>query len=102
MTATNHYHERIQRATERLAQLQARELLASRRQASKAKQAQRQEEARRRRVAPLVYLAAAETLEDAELLGSLLIHQQSRTDDEIRKDARVVGNAKLQDSISRH
>jgi hypothetical protein len=103
MTATNHYHERIQRATERLAQLQARELLASQRQASKAKQAQRQEEARRRRrVAALVYLAAAETLDDAELLGALLIHQQSRIDDEIRKDARVVGKAKLQDSISPH
>ncbi|MER2022684.1 MAG: conjugal transfer protein TraD [Stenotrophomonas sp.] len=103
MIATNHYHERIQRATERLAQLQARELLASQRQASKAKQAQRQEEARRRRsVASLVYLAGAEVLDDAELLGALLIHLQSRRDDEIRKDARDVGQAKLQASTAPH
>lgn len=32
MTEPTHYHQRIQRATERLAQLQARELLASQRQ----------------------------------------------------------------------
>ncbi|MBV6843747.1 hypothetical protein [Xanthomonas euvesicatoria] len=37
MTTTNHYHNQIQRATERLAQRQARELLAHQRQAAKAK-----------------------------------------------------------------
>ncbi|WJM78996.1 hypothetical protein QTJ10_18165 [Xanthomonas hortorum pv. vitians] len=35
MTTTNHYHGQIQRATERLAQRQARELLAQQRQAVK-------------------------------------------------------------------
>ncbi|MCE4338736.1 hypothetical protein LYZ89_17055 [Xanthomonas hortorum pv. vitians] len=38
MTTTNHYHGQIQRATERLAQRQARELLAQQRQAVKAKE----------------------------------------------------------------
>ncbi len=67
------------------------------------KQAQRQEEARRRRsVAALVYLAGAEVLDDAELLGALLIHLQSRRDNEIRKDAREVGQAKLQASTAPH
>ncbi|MCL1553575.1 hypothetical protein [Xanthomonas nasturtii] len=56
MSATNHYHDRIHRATERLAQLQARELLAQQRQTVKTKETQRREEAKRRtRVAELVH-----------------------------------------------
>lgn len=75
MSATNHYHDRIHRATERLAQLQARELLAQQRQAVKAKETLRREEAKRRtQVAELVFLAGAEALEDNELLGALLAH----------------------------
>lgn len=75
MSATNHYHDRIHRATERLAQLQARELLAQQRQAVKAKETLRREEAKRRtQVAELVFLTGAEALEDNELLGALLAH----------------------------
>ncbi|WP_256261326.1 hypothetical protein [Xanthomonas vasicola] len=37
MTTTNHYHDQIQRATERLAQLQAKELLANQRREAKAR-----------------------------------------------------------------
>ena len=44
MTEPTRYHQRIQRATERLAQLQARGLLAQQRQAAKAKETQRREE----------------------------------------------------------
>lgn len=80
MTATNHYRDQIQRATERLAQHQARELLAQQRQAVKAKEMQRREEAKRRtRVAELVFLAGAESLEDAELVGALLAHVGNRS-----------------------
>ncbi|CTP86378.1 hypothetical protein XTPLMG728_1204 [Xanthomonas translucens pv. poae] len=96
MSATNHYHDRIHRATERLAQLQARELLASQRQAMKAKETQRREEAKRRmRVAELVFLAGAETLEDAELVGALLRHVESRNDHDIRNQARSRGASRL-------
>ncbi|MEB1895205.1 conjugal transfer protein TraD [Xanthomonas campestris pv. campestris] len=108
MSATNHYHDRIHRATERLAQLQARELLASQRQAVKAKETQRREEAKRRtRVAELVFLAGAETLEDAELIGALLRHMESHNDHDIRNQARLRGASRLtmadaEDSQMRH
>ncbi|XQA66842.1 hypothetical protein ACM9XC_05730 [Xanthomonas sacchari] len=96
MSATNHYHDRIHRATERLAQLQARELLASQRQAAKAKETQRREEAKRRtRVAELVFLASAETLEDAELVGALLSYVESRNDHDVRNQARSRGTLRL-------
>ncbi len=72
MTATNHYHDRITRATERLAQLQAKELLANQRRAAKAQEAAKREELKRRhRVADLVWLAGAHSLDDSELLDAL-------------------------------
>jgi hypothetical protein len=96
MSATNHYHDRIHRATERLAQLQARELLASQRQAVKAKETQRREEAKRRmQVAELVFLAGAETLDDEELVGALLRHVESRNDHDLRDQARSRGASRL-------
>ncbi|NHF68068.1 hypothetical protein [Xanthomonas hortorum] len=104
MSATNHYHDRIHRATERLAQLQARELLASQRQAAKARETQRREEAKRRtRVAELVFLAGAESLEDTELVGALLAHVGNRSDAAIRNQASSLGalrmaNAKADES----
>ncbi|MCF8825491.1 conjugal transfer protein TraD [Xanthomonas campestris pv. raphani] len=108
MSATNHYHDRIHRATERLAQLQARELLASQRQAAKARETQRREEAKRRmRFAELVFLAGAETLEDAELVGALLSYVESRNDNDVRNQARSRGTLRLtmadaEDSQIRH
>ncbi|WDI95266.1 hypothetical protein [Xanthomonas campestris] len=73
----------------RLAQRQACELLAHQRQAVKAKQTQRREEAKRRtRVAELVFLAGAESLEDAELVGALLTHVGNRNDHATRDHAR--------------
>ncbi|MBB5876184.1 conjugal transfer protein TraD [Xanthomonas sp. 3498] len=108
MTEPTHYHQRIQRATERLAQLQARELLASQRLAVKAKETQRREETKRRmRVAELVFLAGAEALEDAELVGTLLSHMESRNDHDIRNQARSRGASRLtmagaEDSQIRH
>ncbi|MCC5087079.1 conjugal transfer protein TraD [Xanthomonas campestris] len=96
MSVTNHYHDRIHRATERLAQLQARELLASQRQAVKAKETLRREEAKRRtRVAELVFLAGAEMLDDEELVGALLRHLESRNDHDMRNQARLRGASRL-------
>lgn len=92
MTTTNHYHDQIQRATERLAKLQARELLAQQRHAAKIKEMQRREEGKRRtRLADLVFLAGAESLEDAELVGALLKHVENRSDSAIRNQARSMG-----------
>ncbi|MBV6815931.1 hypothetical protein ACE15N_16060 [Xanthomonas campestris pv. passiflorae] len=75
MTATNHYRDQIQRATERLAQLQAKELLANQRREAKAQEtAKRDEIKRRQRVADLVFLAGAHALDDAELESLLREH----------------------------
>lgn len=77
MTSTNHYRDQIQRATSRLAQLQARELLALQRQEAKEKETKRREEARRRRrVAELVFLADAQHLPDDEIVIALQKHKK--------------------------
>lgn len=96
MTALNHYHDRIQRATQQLAQLQARELLASQRRDLKAKKKSKRDEIHRRsRVAELVFLSGTEALEDAELLGALLLHQERRKDPTIAGSAKSVGSERL-------
>jgi len=80
MTTTSHYHDRITRATERLAQLQAKELLANQRSAAKAQETAKREELKRRhRVADLVFLAGAHSLDDSELLDALSKHMQRRS-----------------------
>ena len=79
MSATNHYHDRIQPATERLAQLQARDLLANQRRDSKARDLAKRDKAKRsQRVAALVILAGADRLSDTELVGALLNHLEAR------------------------
>ncbi|MEB1206562.1 conjugal transfer protein TraD [Xanthomonas campestris pv. campestris] len=96
MTATNHYRDQIQRATERLAQHQARELLAQQRQAVKTKETQRREEAKRRtRVAEIVFLAGAEALDDNELLGALLAHVKNRNDHAVPNQAHSTGALRM-------
>lgn len=96
MAPPNHYHDRIQRATQQLAQLQARELLASQRRESRAKAKAKQEEMRRRaRVAELVFLSGTEALQDAELLGALLIYQKSRADSGVAENAKNAGLERL-------
>ncbi|SDK71250.1 MULTISPECIES: hypothetical protein [Stenotrophomonas] len=94
MMRTNHFHDRIQRATQQLAQLQARELLATQRRESKAKEQAKRDEARRRaRIGELAFLARAEALEDAELVGALRIHLQNRN--KLREQASDLGAAWL-------
>ncbi|MBB5879658.1 hypothetical protein GGR74_000806 [Xanthomonas arboricola] len=79
MTATNHYRDQIQRATERLAQLQAKELLANQRREAKAQETARREEMRRRqRVADLVFQTGAHALDEAELETLLLNYMRDR------------------------
>lgn len=92
---TNQYHDRIQRATKQLAQLQARELLATQRRESKAKEQARREETRRRaRVAELTFLAGAQSLDDAELVGGLRQHIKHRSS-QLKQQASEIGAAWL-------
>ncbi|MBN6100569.1 hypothetical protein JR064_00100 [Xanthomonas sp. CFBP 8703] len=99
MTEPTHYHQRIQRATERLAQLQARELLASQRREAKSKEiAKRNEVKRRQRVADMVFLAGVHELDDAELVGALLIHARRRRVQEVQTEASMLGNIKIESS----
>lgn len=96
MTAPDHYHDRIQRATQQLAQIQARELLASQRRESRAKAKAKREEVRRRaRVAELVFLSGTEALQDAELLGALLVYQKNRGDSAMAENAKNAGLDRL-------
>ena len=96
MSEKNHYHERIHRATQQLAQLQARELLANQRREAKAqKTAKREQMKRRQRVADLVYLAGAHAMEDAELVGALLEHTARRNDPRTREIAYTKGSDRL-------
>ncbi|MFA8479137.1 conjugal transfer protein TraD [Xanthomonas campestris pv. campestris] len=96
MTATNHYRDQIQRATERLAQLQAKELLANQRREAKEQETARREEIKQRqRVADLVFLAGVQKLDDAELLGALLLHAKRRHAQEIQVEARMLGAIKI-------
>ncbi|NYI19779.1 DNA repair protein RadC [Xanthomonas arboricola] len=62
----------------------------------KTKQTQRREEPKRRtRVAELVFLAGAESLEDAELVGALLMHVGNRNDHATRDHACSLGALRM-------
>lgn len=72
MTEPTHYHQRIQRATERLAQLQARNLLANHRQNAKMKDEKKRAEVRRRgEIADIVFATGAHMLSDEDLTQAL-------------------------------
>ncbi|WP_082563277.1 MULTISPECIES: conjugal transfer protein TraD [Pseudoxanthomonas] len=96
MTAPNRYQDQIKRATERLAQLQAKELLANQRRDAKAQEvAKREEMKRRQRVAELVFLAGAHALDDEEIVGALLEHTARRNDESIREHIHATGSEQL-------
>jgi len=81
---------------ERLAQLQAKEVLANQRREAKAQEtAKREEMKRRQRVADLVFLAGAQTLDDAELVGALLEHHARRSDQNMRELIHAKGSERL-------
>ena len=71
MQQTDHLHSKIARATTRLAQLQAQDLIAAQRKALRDRQqARRDSERRKRRLAELVIAAGAQDLPDAEVTGA--------------------------------
>ncbi|MEE5089665.1 hypothetical protein V2H26_06210 [Xanthomonas euvesicatoria] len=99
MSVIDHYQDRIARATERLAQLQARDLLARQKRDSKAKDLEKREQAKRRkRIAELAVLAGADKIHDHELLGVLSNHMASRTEPYVRQFAVEQGKLLLDDA----
>lgn len=98
MSTTDHYLERIARATKRLAQLQARDLLAQQRRDTKSKDLERRVQAKRRkRIADLAILAGADKIDDDELLGALSNHMHARAESSVREAAVMQGNLLLDD-----
>lgn len=81
MSEKSHYHERIHRATQQLAQLQAKELLASQRRDAQAKKKAKRDDLRRRaQVAEIVFQAGAGRLPDVELAALLSKYMTGRCD----------------------
>lgn len=93
---TQHIQDRIARATARLAQLQARELLARQHREAREKQAERARTAlQRTRFGQLVFDAGCEDLADGEIVAALLIYRDGHPDSEGRARARTRGEAHL-------
>ena len=77
MKSTDHLHQQIARATSRLAQLQAQELVVEQRKAVRARaDARRASERRKRRLAELVIEAGAQDLPDSEIISVLAQHMR--------------------------
>lgn len=96
MTSSEHLHDRISRATNKLAQLQAQELVATQRKAQRERvNAQRAEMQRRKRVADLVFLSGNQDLDDAEIVAALRRYRASATSLHDRDVARSEGSAFL-------
>lgn len=80
MEMKDRLHEQISNATSRLARLQARQFLASHRQAERDRAAiRRRDRLRRERLAELVIAAGCAHLADAEIVGVLVHYRQEAT-----------------------
>lgn len=96
MELNTHLHERIARATTRLAQRQAQELIAAQRQALRAREAARRDEGRRRkRLAELLFATGSETLDDGEIVAAMLRYRAECRDAGLRSEAKQLGEAYL-------
>lgn len=96
MELNTQLHERIARATTRLAQLQAQELVTAQRQALRTREAARRNEARRRkRLAELLFATGSETLEDGEIVAAMLRYRAECRDAGARSEAQKLGEVYL-------
>lgn len=101
MELNTHLHERIARATTRLAQLQAQELVTAQRKALRAREAARRSEARRRkRLAELLFATGSEALEDGEIVTAMLRYQAECREAGVRSEAQQLGEAYLSNRTS--
>ena len=97
MQQTDHLHSKIARATTRLAQLQAQDLIAAQRKALRDRQqARRDSERRKRRLAELVIAAGAQDLPDAEVTGALAHYVRPRRDHNLQQQADLSGQRLLE------
>lgn len=95
MEMKDRLHEQISNATSRLARLQARQFLASHRQAERERAAiRRRDRVRRERLAELVIAAGCAHLADAEIVGVLVHYRQEATESQ-RTEVEALGNAAL-------
>lgn len=96
MELNTHLHERIARATTRLAQLQAHELVAAQRKSLREReQARRNEVRRRKRLAELLFATGSEALEDGEIVTAMLRYQAECRDAGSRSEAKQLGETYL-------
>lgn len=92
MEEGSHLQRSIKRATTRLAQLHAREIVAEQRKTMRAQQAARQETLRKRkRWVELVVLSGASMLDDSEIMAALVRATEDARDPDKRVQARAVG-----------
>lgn len=96
MESTKVLHDQIARATSRLAQLKARDLLARQRLETREREATRKHQAKRRsHLGQLVIAAGGENLADGEVVAALLNYQEGHRSSEMRSRAKVQGDAHL-------
>lgn len=96
MENTQHLHQQIERATSRLAQLKARDLLAQQRAQAREKQALRKRQMRRRsELGQLVIDAGCQNLAGGEIVAALLGYRSAHRDTGSRAQAMARGDAHL-------
>lgn len=96
MENTKHLHDQIARATARLAQLQARDLVARQREEARERETMRKRQAQHRgHLGQMVIAAGGEDLADGEIVAALLNYAAGHTTAERRQQARTQGDAHL-------
>jgi len=96
MGSTKHLYDQIAQATNRLAQLKARELLAAQREAARQRETARRNEAlRKNQLGALVFAADCEDLPDGEIIAALLNYRAGHPDAEGRAKACIAGDSHL-------
>lgn len=97
MSKTKTLQDQITAATDRLARLKAKELLAEQRQRAKAKADARRADAHRKiQLGGLVIAAGAGDIDEAELVGALLSYEAAAKNEPARRDQyRAKGRAHL-------
>lgn len=96
MKATDQLKAQIERSTQRLAQLQARELIAQHRTETKDRAAARRADAHRKDVmGGLVIASGCSELPPGEIVGALLAYRSKTTDPAQRQHHRMQGELHL-------
>lgn len=93
---TQHLHDQIARATSRLAQLQARQLLMRHREEARAREdTRRRAAARRSELGRVVIAAGGDDLADGEVATAVINYLQGHESLDRRKEAKLRGDAHL-------